>query len=123
VLNLFKNPFKPKYRAQSGFKSKFSRKELMNKSKDELVDMVLMYEKANSELFETGALGMRDAFNSGSELSLSTFKHFAEVQYRSLESMERFLQAGKTDEALEMISNIKNILEQTNIHLKKEPNS
>lgn len=123
MLNLFKNPFKPKYKVQSGFKSKFSRKELMGKPKDALVDMILIYEKANSELFESGALGIRDAFNSGSELSMNTFKQLAETQYRSLENIERFLMAEKPEEALEIINNLKEILEKTNKQLKKEPDS
>lgn len=95
----------------------------MGKPKDALVDMILIYEKANSELFESGALGIRDAFNSGSELSMNTFKQLAETQYRSLENIERFLMAEKPEEALEIINNLKEILEKTNKQLKKEPDS
>ncbi len=118
---MFKNPFKAKHKIQSGFRSKFSRKELMGKRKDALVDLILMYEKANSELFETGALGMRDAFNSGSEMSMNMFLKLA--QHGSLENIEKFLMEGKTEEALEIINNLKDILEKTNKQLKKEPDS
>ena len=95
----------------------------MGKSKDALVDMILLYEKANSELFESGALGIRDAFNSGSELSIDMFTKLTEAQHGSLENIEKFLMEGKTEEALEMISNLKSKLEKTNKQLKKEPNS
>ena len=123
MLNLFKNPFKPKYKVQSGFKSKFSREELMGKPKDALVDIILMYEKANSELFKTGALGIRDAFNSGSEMSMNMFVKLTEAQHGSLENIEKYLLEGKIEEALEIINNLKDILEKTNKQLKKEPDS